>query len=651
MGRWVATGHIMISSMQGGKLMALPIVCGHAGNKYEYIGKLRAMEECSARRSQAIPEGLGQIITPLAKEVWQEELSHHPDREFAGLIVRGITEGFRIGYDAERVELRSQEANMVSAREQPGVVTAYLAEEMRQGRIVRAGPVQEARVQGIHCNPFGVIPKRGRPNRWRLIVNLSAPEGHSVNDGISKELSSLAYISVDDIVDRVLAQGRGAMMAKMDIKQAYRNVPVHPQDRLLLGMSWEGQVLVDTALPFGLRSAPLIFTAVADALQWIMEVKGVSYVAHYIDDFITVGAPGSLECEKNSDLMHRVCERVGLPAEPEKDEGPATTIGFLGMEIDSVAQEVRLPQEKLSRMRAELAKWRGRKACKKRELLSLIGVLSHACKAVRSGRSFLRRLIDMSTSTRRLDHFVRLSKEAKSDIEWWFRFSEEWNGVAMMKSVGNAPVEAVLTSDASGSWGCGAYCGADWFMLQWAGPIGESHITAKEMVPIVIAVAVWGEGWAGKKVLARCDNSAVVSTVNRGTSKNQDTMHLARCLAFLTARFNINLVASHIRGVNNTLADALSRDNKSLFLTSHPQANREPSPIPEALLDLLVVTRPDWTSRHWTELWKDIFGTGWPQPPGGPTSRERTGTNSFAGEVGGPHSQQQNNCSASLCPT
>ena len=105
-------------------------------------------------------------------------------------------------------------------------------------------------------------------------MNLSAPEGHSVNDGISKELSSLAYISVDDIVDRVLAQGRGAMMAKMDIKQAYRNVLVHPQDRLLLGMSWEGQVLVDTALPFGLRSAPLIFTAVADALQWIMEEKG-----------------------------------------------------------------------------------------------------------------------------------------------------------------------------------------------------------------------------------------------------------------------------------------------------------------------------------------------------------------------------------------
>ena len=73
-------------------------------------------------------------------------------------------------------------------------------------------------------------------------------------------------------------------MAKMDIKQAYRNVPVHPCDRLLLGMYWEGEVMVDAALPFGLRSAPLIFSVLADALQWIMQKRGVSHVFHYVDD-------------------------------------------------------------------------------------------------------------------------------------------------------------------------------------------------------------------------------------------------------------------------------------------------------------------------------------------------------------------------------
>ena len=62
--------------------------------------------------------------------------------------------------------------------------------------------------------------------------------------------------------------GRGSMLAKIDITQAYRNVPVHPKDGLLLGMYWNETVYVDAALPFGLRSAPLIFSALADAVLW-----------------------------------------------------------------------------------------------------------------------------------------------------------------------------------------------------------------------------------------------------------------------------------------------------------------------------------------------------------------------------------------------
>ena len=102
-------------------------------------------------------------------------------------------------------------------------------------------------------------------------------------------------------------------------------MPVHPEDRLLLGMLWEGKVYVDTALPFGLRSAPLFFMVVATALLWIKQQKRVTNAISYIDDFLTAGAPNSPECQRNADLMHETCEEVGLPAEPE-DEDPATTI-------------------------------------------------------------------------------------------------------------------------------------------------------------------------------------------------------------------------------------------------------------------------------------------------------------------------------------
>ena len=133
------------------------------------------------------------------------------------------------------------------------------------------------------------------------------------------------------------------------------------------------------------------------------------------------------------------------------------------------------------------------------------------------------------------------------------------------------------------------------------------HITVKELVPIVIATAIWGTQWQGQAVQIECDNTAVVSTINRGTSRNPDAMHLARCLAFIKAKHEVDLIASHIRGADNSVADALSRNNMTLFRSLSPQALQQPSAIPDTLLDILLVSRPDWTSRHWTGLWSSTF--------------------------------------------
>ncbi len=371
-------------------------------------------------------------------------------------------------------------------------------------------------------------------------------------------------------------------------------------------MKWQGQVYIDPTLPFGLRSAPLIFSAVADAAMWVMMRRGVSHVVHYIDDFLTIGGPDTKECAENNTVMHEVCEYLGLPKEPAKDEGPMTSLSFTGIEIDSEAMELRLPKDKLARLLEELSHWRGRKACKKRDLLSLIGLLAHASKVVRAGRTFLRRLIDLSMAVTQLEHFVRLNQDARSDIEWWYQFSSKWNGITMLQERSNNKLVS-LTSDASGSWGCGAYWGTKWFMLKWSGPVAECHITTKELVPIVMATALWGEKWRGQTVQVWCDNAAAVSIVNHGLTRDKQAMHLTRCLAYTMAKFELQLEAAHIRGTNNAKADALSRNNVSLFRHLHPQANKEPTAIPEALLDLLIVTKPDWMSQHWSNLWTSIF--------------------------------------------
>ena len=116
------------------------------------------------------------------------------------------------------------------------------------------------------------------------------------------------------------------MMAKVDIKQAYRNIPLHPDERGLMGMSWDGGLFIDTALPFGLWSAPKIFNAVADAVEWILRHQGIGCVIHYLDDFLLVGRPASEECAEALSTLLRVFSCLGLPVAIEKLEGPTSCL-------------------------------------------------------------------------------------------------------------------------------------------------------------------------------------------------------------------------------------------------------------------------------------------------------------------------------------
>lgn len=177
-----------------------------------------------------------------------------------------------------------------------------------------------------------------------------------------------------------------------------------------------------------------------------------------------------------------------------------------------------------------------------------------------------------------LEHYARLNVEARSDIEkWWAQYSRIWNSISMMHLLNVALPAAMLTSDASGSWGCGAYSGTNWFMLPWSDLIAN-YITVKELIPIVIAGVMRGSLSHVATALAQWDSTAVV---NHGSSKNQDAMHLTRCLAFITAKFDFHIIAINIKRALNIRADALYHNNLSLFRSLLPQANKERAPVPQ----------------------------------------------------------------------
>ena len=122
-------------------------------------------------------------------------------------------------------------------------------------------------------------------------------------------------------------------------------VPVHPSDQHLLAIEWR---YCDQCLPFGLRSAPKVFNAVADALAWALTVRGVEKTLHYLDDFFFCGPANSPVCQKALDIAIPTLAELGFPTAPEKTVGPTTTLVFLGIVIDSTQLELRLPRDKLT---------------------------------------------------------------------------------------------------------------------------------------------------------------------------------------------------------------------------------------------------------------------------------------------------------------
>ena len=359
----------------------------------------------------ALPDECIHIATPLNPDVWSLLLTKHPDRQLVDYLIRGLRNGFRIGCNASAQCLQSASTNMPSADLHPEVINKYLQDELECNRLVE---VRYSNASLVHISRFGAIPKKRQPGKWRLIVDLSSPQEHSVNDYIDPSLCSLSYVSVEDAAAFVFKAGRGALLAKLDIKSAYRNIPIHPGDRHLLGLQWRDRVFVDTCLPFGLRSAPKIFNATADALEWIIGNEGetfVEFVIHYLDDFLFGGSPKSESCSRSLDLALRICSQVGFPVMTEKVFGPSTILEFLGFIIDTMSMEIRLPEEKLQHLKSLLQTWVAKKSCTKRELLSLIGNLQHASAVVKPGRVFLRRMIDLSKRQMHLDAHMRLNTE------------------------------------------------------------------------------------------------------------------------------------------------------------------------------------------------------------------------------------------------
>ncbi len=263
----------------------------------------------------------------------------------------------------------------------------------------------------------------------------------------------MSYDTVDKAISLIQDISPRAVLAKTHIEHAYKLIPTHPHDIPALGLRWYDDWLWDCTLPMGSRSGCAIFDSFSETIQFLAEARGCGKMSHVLDDFLMVSANKDTSDARLSTFLS-MCHLLGIPVVLEKTES-GTCLTFLGITLDTVKMEARLPQDKLLKCLRLVRSYRQLQKISIKQLESLTGLLNFACRVIRPGRPFLHRLYNfMEGIRRRLSFFkLRLNAGAKEDLRMWEIFLKSYNGVTMFlppNAHTHATMEIQLASDSSG---------------------------------------------------------------------------------------------------------------------------------------------------------------------------------------------------------
>ena len=517
-------------------------------------------------------------------------LLQYPTKDDAMKLNSGFRFGFPLHYTGPIQSYDS--VNLKSAIDNPVLVQEKIDKEISAGRV--EGPFLTPPFSTFRVSPLGIVPKK-EPGQFRMIHHLSHPKGESVNDHIDKDLCSVQYTKFDAAVQMVQRLGKGALLAKADIKSAFRLIPVAADDFKLLGFKFDGKYYFDKSLPFGCSISCAIFEMFARFLEWVVRTNcPVGELEHYLDDFLFGGRKGTRDCHLMLSSFNTTCDLFGVPLASEKTEGPTTVIIFLGLELDTILMQIRIPLAKIDKLITQIQTiLKHNRSVTLREMQSLIGSLNFMCRAIVPGRPFCRRLIDATCGVSNPHHYIRLKPGMRLDLKTWLHFFQHFNGISVFHDhlwYSNADVCLYTDSSAAVNNGFGAYFQGCWscaaWPKEWFAYGYTKNITLLEYFPILVSLYIWGHKLRNKKVLFQCDNASVVHVINRQSSKSPELMVLVRALTLKCLQLNLVLKAEHIRGVHNEIADSLSRFQMARFRRLAPDAKEAMDPMPDHLWNI-----------------------------------------------------------------
>lgn len=412
--------------------------------------------------------------------------------------------------------------------------------------LLQIGAISECQpCHGQFLSSFFLTPK---PNgKMRFILNLK-----QLNKFITTD-----HFKLEDLRTALKLISQNYFMSTLDLKDAYFLIRIHDVSKKYLRFNFEGKIFQFNVLPFGLSTAPYIFTKLMKPVTKILRSIGLLSTL-YLDDWLLIG-DSYQSCLKNIDMTRNLLTSLGFIINEEKSYLiPSQSCKFLGMIIDTHAMTLSLPNEKRLRIKSELKNLLKLKRCKIRKFAQILGLLASACPAIEYGWLYTKEMerakfINLKNHNN-YERFMNIPNVIVPDVKWWLN-----NVSHSVRHIRDDQYITEIYSDAS-TTGWGACCNNNTAGGQWSHHEQKQHINYLELLASFIALKIFAKNLNDCQILLRIDNTTAISYINRmGSIQFPHLSQISREIWQWCETRKIFLFAAYIRSCDNVVADAESR--------------------------------------------------------------------------------------------
>ena len=429
----------------------------------------------------------------------------------------------------------------------------YLDKEVKN--MLAKDAIYENNAKNLVLSSIYTVPKKDS-NKRRPVINLRWVNGHI----------NTKHFKMTTMKDVKAAITKDCYMAKIDLTDCFWGLPVHPKDHRFLSFRWKGVNYSFRCLPFGLSVSPLYITKLYHHVVEELQAKG-HRVLLYIDDMLILGKDKAT-CEATVAAARELFKNLGaIVNDAKSDFNPAQEVEYLGFLLNSKNMTISAPKYKMTNMTKAIKKFLKKDTATPRDVASILGKINSLADALFPARvhtTGLRQLqLQVLNKSDSWDKATKLSAAARQDAEWWANNLFPLNGRSLLPP----QTDAKAATDASDySWG--AWIETEQGKISWGGhfnnTLSDKHINYKELLAVKYLLQSVPDRLHGKTIDLGIDNTTALWYIKRMGGRRTDLALLAQEIYKLTQEIQVTLVAYHLPGVMNMLADRESRASVQL---------------------------------------------------------------------------------------